>query len=179
MLKVESTQASWSKASTKLLIAEMVQYKEKLNAGAMKKKTVMNMICQKLHQNNYLFTEDQVTGRWKTLVRAYKAVKDGQNKSGSGRKTYQYEQELDEYFQGDPIVKPLAIATSGSSSTDKRAMEEESDEIETVESQPKRKRNSASGELVSVLKTCMASQDEKQKKEMERREKMYEQNLDV
>ncbi|XP_052776101.1 uncharacterized protein LOC128213984 [Mya arenaria] len=144
MLKVESTQASWSKASTKLLIAEMVQYKEKLNAGAMKKKTVMNMICQKLHQNNYLFTEDQVTGRWKTLVRAYKAVKDGQNKSGSGRKTYQYEQELDEYFQGDPIVKPLAIATSGSSSTDKRAMEEESDEIETVESQPKRKRNSAS-----------------------------------
>lgn len=104
-------------------------------------------------------------------------VKDGQNQSGSGRKTYKYEQELDEYFQGDPIVKPLAISTSGSSSTDKRAMEEESDEIETVESQPKRKRNSASGELVSVLKTYMASQDEQQKKEMERREKMHEQKM--
>ena len=60
------------------------------------------------------YSADQCRGRLKTLLRAYKALKDHKSKSGKDRKTYQYEKELDELFGGRRNVIPVCtISNSG------------------------------------------------------------------
>jgi hypothetical protein len=40
----------------------------------------------------------------KTLMRGYKSVKYNNKKYGAGKKSYEFETELDELFENDPIV---------------------------------------------------------------------------
>ena len=52
----------------------------------------------------YGFSSEQICGRLKSLMRAYKNTKDSNKKSGSCRKTFEYEDQLDELFAKDPTI---------------------------------------------------------------------------
>ena len=57
----------------------------------------------------------------KTLIRAYKQVKDHNSRSENSHKTYQYEKELDELFGEKPnIIPKCTISSSGEKATEVR-----------------------------------------------------------
>lgn len=72
-----------------------------------------------------------MAGRWKTLIRAYKKVKDDNKKSGRGRKTFQYEDAIDEVLGNDPAVTPEVTLSSRSGKTN-MDMHSSSDEESTT-----------------------------------------------
>lgn len=49
-----------------------------------------------LLKTGYDYTADQVSGRWKSLMRAYKNTKDNNKRYGSGENTFIYESQFDE-----------------------------------------------------------------------------------
>lgn len=73
-----------------------------------------------MKKEGYDYTSDQVLGRWKTLLRAYKQVKLNNKKSGAGRKVFEYEAEMDKILKGDPVINP--VKTLGS--RPKRALDD-------------------------------------------------------
>lgn len=103
----------FSKSATLLLINEFIENKEKVDKGIIKKKTLWEIIAKKLAEKGYSYTAEQVNGRWKSCVRAYKNIKDHNNKSGNDKKEYEFQKELDAIFGNDPIVQPVKVLTSG------------------------------------------------------------------
>lgn len=70
-------------------------------------------IATTLRENGFQLSDEQVCGRWKTLlVRSYKSVQDHNGKSGNSRKTHDYQSELDEIFKNDPCVTPAVTLSS-------------------------------------------------------------------
>jgi len=102
----------WQKESTLLLIEHYKSYQERVNSGFITKKAVWDQICLKMTTKGYQLSTDQIQGRWKSLCRAYKNVKDYNNKSGNDRKHYEYENELDQVFGDDPLISPKVVSSS-------------------------------------------------------------------
>ncbi|KAJ8300619.1 hypothetical protein KUTeg_022138 [Tegillarca granosa] len=97
-------------------------YKENASAvscGKMRKKVLWDKISNKLKGYGYTYTSEQVAGRWKSLLRAYKNIRDHNNKSGNSAKSYEFEKELDEIFAADPAVTPkFTLETKPSTSSE-------------------------------------------------------------
>lgn len=68
-----------------------------------------------MKENGFSFNSQQVTGRWKLLLRACKNVKNHNKKSGSGTKSYEYENELNDILGNDPIINPTFTLSSDAS----------------------------------------------------------------
>lgn len=75
---------------------------------------------------------------WKSLLRAYKDTKDYDKKSGSCRKGFECEKQLDELFAKDPTIEPECTLSSNSSTISKRPVssETEKDDESTSSSTP-------------------------------------------
>lgn len=70
---------------------------------------------------------------WKSLLRAYKNVKDHNKKSGSGTKSYEYENELNDILGNDPIISPTFTFSSDASmaSSAEKKLNESNDSDDT------------------------------------------------
>lgn len=77
----------WGKAATLLLIDECKKKSKIVDSGRMTKKTMWLEISKTLNDKGYLYNAEQVSGRWKTLNRAYKNVKDQNRKVVIAEKT--------------------------------------------------------------------------------------------
>ena len=75
-----------------------------MEKGLIRKKAVWDKVAKMLCSKGFFVNGDQVNGKWKTLMRGYKSVKYNNKKYGAGKKSYEFETELDELFENDPIV---------------------------------------------------------------------------
>lgn len=65
-----------------------------------------------MKENEYSFNSEQLADRWKSLLRAFKNVKDHNKKSVSVTKSYEYENELNDIRGNDPIINPTFTLSS-------------------------------------------------------------------
>lgn len=95
-----------------MLLSEYDQRKLKKEVGKLRKKKAFDEISDAMMQKGYAFTSDQCATRMKTMLRAYKLVKDHNKVSGNQPKTYPYEKELDEIFGKHPNVNPVFVLST-------------------------------------------------------------------
>ena len=175
--------ANWNESQTLLLIDCYKEYVSLVRSGKMKKKTLWENICSKFQEMGYGFSSEQICGRWKSLIGAYKNTKDSNMKSGSSRKGFEYENQLDELFAKDPTIEPECTLSSNSTVVSKRPASGESDKYDessssgTPEPAKKKASRSNASEMVSLFKTYLDEQKERDKEERERREQMHTERL--
>ena len=175
----------WNESQTLLLFDCYKQYIDLVNKGKLKKKTMWDTICRKFKEMGYSFSSEQICGRWKSLLRAYKNSKDSNKKSGNCRKIFEYETQLDELLANDPTIEPECTLSSTSTTVSKRPAAGDPDQGDgnsnsTLEP-PTKKRASRSNasELVSLFKNYLDDQKEKEKEEREKREQMHNEKLNA
>jgi hypothetical protein len=180
-----NTGTSWTRNATLLLIDLYKKYKDQILSGKIRKKVVWERIGKQMREEGYSFNSDQVAGRWKSLLRAYKNVKDHNKKSGNGKKTYEYENELNDILGNDPVINPsFTLSSSSDIPTEKRKVAESDDsEIEASSEQatcstsaPKKKlvkRGTERNEMMQVFKDYISEQrEERRRREELQREKI-------
>ena len=62
----------WSEQATKLLLSEIKSYEETVGSGRITKKKMFIKIAATLKEHGYIYTWEQVQGRYKTLTTAFK-----------------------------------------------------------------------------------------------------------
>ena len=195
-----TTSINWTKNQTLLLISLYKEHQHLVNSGKIKKKTMWEIIRDAMKQKGYTFSADQVAGRWKSIMRAYKNVKDNNKQTGTERKSYEFETQLDELFNRDPAFAPVAVLSSAApkkKTSGKRALMETSDSdtegqvlpnlknttSQSDDTQKKKQKKmhqrSKSGELVDLFKTYIDDQKEKEKEEKERMEQMHKERIET
>lgn len=139
-------------------------------------------ICDHIVKKGYSVTAEQVAGRWKSLTRAYKNIKDNNSRSGATLKEYEYEEELDEIFAKDPAVFPKYTLSSSPQHDSQKAESPFSTLKETEESTDestappkKKKKTSHQSEIVNIFKEFV----EEQKKDKQRREALDREKIEV
>ena len=83
-----------------------------VDQGKMTKKAMWQDISRKINEKGYAYNSEQVSGRWKSLTRAYKNVKDHNKKSGNNKKSFEFESQMDDFFGDDPTIVPVVTASS-------------------------------------------------------------------
>ncbi|XP_062583076.1 uncharacterized protein LOC134244842 [Saccostrea cucullata] len=83
-----------------------------IQIGKITKKKMWTEISESLISKGFKFTGDQVMGKWKTLISALKRTKDNNRKSGSGKKTCPFQEELEEILDGNPSINPIATTST-------------------------------------------------------------------
>lgn len=114
---ITSDKCVWGKPETLFLISFFIKTPERSGSWTFDKNTMFDMISKEMCTAGYNYSSTQVTGRWKSLMIAYKAVKDNNKKRGAANKTYKYEDALDEVLLKDPNINPvftLSSSTPGS-----------------------------------------------------------------
>ncbi|XP_034307601.1 uncharacterized protein [Magallana gigas] len=121
----------WTRPATLLLISQYRENEELVTSGKLRKKALWNKIAKVLREKgNCNFSAVQVEGRWKTLMRGLKNVKDHNKKSGAERRNHPYEEEL-EFMAAKPNVQPeCVVGTENKSSPETKSSKEESDSDE-------------------------------------------------
>ena len=98
----------WSREATLLMLSCYKPLMKKIDAGKMRKKKAFAEVSEKLQNQMFFYTAEQCSGRLKTLLRAYKIVKDHNKKSGN----------LDDMFGDKPNVSPVCTIGSNDSNGD-------------------------------------------------------------
>ncbi|XP_033731236.1 uncharacterized serine-rich protein C215.13-like [Pecten maximus] len=191
---------AWNRSATLLLLEDYRIISKKVEAGQKTKKSMWNEISANLKKRGYSYTPDQVSGRFKTLVRGYKNFKDHQKKSGNGTKAFEYKEEMEELLGQDPAVVPvITLSSTAQNATDiddSLDSSRDGDETEdttsaasnaTVSESSKRKkpntndpvdankkrRCSSRADVIQSLNDLMKNQEsENEKKEARHREKL-------
>ena len=134
----------WSREATLLMLSFYKALLPKIDSGRLRKKKAFEEVSEKLMNHMLFYSADKCSGRLKTLLRAYKSVKDHNSKSGNDRKSYLYEKELDEMFGDRPNVSPVCTINSSDHDYTTRVEAEDPEEIQ-IESN-KRSRDDSSNE---------------------------------
>jgi hypothetical protein len=141
----------WSEQATKLLLSEIKSYEEKVESGRIAKKKMSMEIAANLKEHGYIYIREQVQGRYKTLTTAFKKMRDHNRKSGNDPRKCAFQEELEDIMGKKPSCSPVAAcSTSATASSDEQLEETEKSEIpdESLCSQRKKKKKSASGEVL-------------------------------
>ncbi|OWF52116.1 uncharacterized protein LOC110448203 [Mizuhopecten yessoensis] len=132
------------------------------------------------------FSADQIAGRWKSLMRAYKNTKDHNGKSGNSLKRYEYQDELDALFESNPCIVPECTRSSGKRAANVVELSEENEDLTASDAQnartssvKKARNRSSTKEVVILFKDYMEEQKKKEADDIERREKMHNERISV
>ncbi|XP_060085706.1 uncharacterized protein LOC132565115 [Ylistrum balloti] len=181
---------NWTKAQTKLLISLYKENEEKVSNGLMTKKCLWQKISNSFREKTYNYTPDQVSGRWKTITRAYKSIKDHNKKSGNSKKNYEYEEDLDDLMGDCPTISPVTISSQKRKQPEASSQDEDDDEIVDQdqdsssseasipkEASRKKVKKSKSSEVMDLLKLHTQQQQEFRKEEAARKDKMHKEKM--
>jgi len=102
----------WSKEATLAFLHLYQDAKEKFDSPRFKNNAVWKEISDLLQKEGFHFTADQVMGRWKTLLAAYRRVSDHNNKMGNDRKEFQYMEQMTDILGVNPTITPQCTISS-------------------------------------------------------------------
>ncbi|XP_060083848.1 uncharacterized protein LOC132563106 [Ylistrum balloti] len=182
---------SWNKSQTLLLISEYQRHEAKVTSGLLRKKMLWQKIETVFKEHGYSFTADQISGRWKTITRAFKNTKDHNKKSGNDKKHYEFEDALNDVLGDCPTVNPVTISSVKKRKlpdVDSESTEGEDDcscsKSDSNESSKQKSKKTNSSEIINLLKQHSEQQREfqseyrqMQAKESERRQKEHSERL--
>lgn len=98
--------ACFSKEQTKCLISLYKENQTKFEDTTIKK-VIWEEVPQTLNQMcSTQYVPKQVEGRWKAIISMYRKHKDQNKSSGSGRKDYEFEKDLDEIMLKNHDTSP-------------------------------------------------------------------------
>ena len=95
----DSVPIFWNEWATKILLTKVKQREEATNKGKYTKKKMWLEIADVLEKNGFLFTWEQVKGKWGILIAELKRTNDHNSKSGADKKTCAYQKELEDILQ--------------------------------------------------------------------------------
>ena len=172
---VQVSTEKWQKTATLLLIDQYKKYDGKMKSGLLTKKVMWDKVSTELKSKGFNYSPDQVQGRWKSLARGYKNVKDHNQKSGNDRKCYEYEDQLDDLFGNDPKIVPKVTTSSLKRSRitigDIDKDDADSNVTSSSENKPRsEKKQKKSNDSFEFIKCYIERQEERDRVEAERRE---------
>ena len=180
----DSTAIDWSLISTRSLISLYEANKERFVGSNKKRNKVWLDITNELNEMGFNFTDKQVKNRWHYLMNRYKKMIDDNNRSGSGRKTWELYDDMDAILGDKPNIKPTGIQETDLSddNDDKRddstLGDEKEKQAEDIKSR-KRKYKSSADKLDSIFQQFMQEKrkadDEREKKRQAREQEKEEQ----
>ncbi|XP_071139839.1 uncharacterized protein [Mytilus edulis] len=174
------TNIIWTKSNTLLLIEEYRANKNKMEKGILRKKVVWEKIAKMLCSKGFSVNGDQVNGKWKTLMRGYKSVKDNNKKSGAGKKSYEFEEVLDELFENDPIIKPVLTLSSTDNNKKSATATDKPDDEEIATPKPAKKpRKTTSADIADTIKQYLQESKQHQEDTIERQERMHKDRINA
>ncbi|XP_014669849.1 PREDICTED: uncharacterized protein LOC106810891 [Priapulus caudatus] len=69
-------------------------------------------VAEELGKQGHIYTRDDCYNKFRAMKSKYKAIIDGNRKTGNARQTWQYFCHFDNLFGGDPAVSPIAAVSS-------------------------------------------------------------------
>lgn len=107
-----TNKSTWSRDATLVLLRLYRENKPKFDSPRYKNSTIWSEIAELLKKDGFTFNAEQVEGKWKTLLAAYRRVVDHNNKSGNDRKEFQFLDEMKEILVHNPSVTPQFTISS-------------------------------------------------------------------
>lgn len=105
---------SWSNNDTKILIGLYKSYRNKVGSFELRNmKKLWERIAHEMNKKfNVTVTPSNCENRWRVVERNYKKYIDNNNKTGKGRKQFEYADEMDAIFQKRRNVYPELLLSS-------------------------------------------------------------------
>lgn len=75
-----------------------------------KKKDVWKIITEGLNIAGFKFSQNQVEGKWKSLIASHKALRDNKTKTGEKRKTFQYYERISDILSKRHDINPSFLS---------------------------------------------------------------------
>lgn len=101
----------WNKDATLCLLRLYGDMKPKFGSPRYKNCMLWRELAALLQKEGFSYTAEQVEGRWKTLLAAYRRVVDHNNTSGNGRKDFDFMSEMD-ILADNPSMQPQCTISS-------------------------------------------------------------------
>ncbi|XP_050505171.1 uncharacterized protein LOC126883571 [Diabrotica virgifera virgifera] len=109
----EYTNVQWSSNATKILIDLYKKYRDSVGKLEMKSlKKMWQVIASKFISMGLNYSALNCENRFKVLERNYKKFIDNQNKTGRGRRVFEYFEEMNELYEGKKNVFPRVLLTA-------------------------------------------------------------------
>lgn len=105
-----STSMSWSREATDHLIGLYEEHEEKLEDPRRKKKDVWKIITEGLNIAGFKFSQNQVEGKWRSLIASHKTLQDNKTKTGQKRKTLQYYERISAILSKRHDINPSFLS---------------------------------------------------------------------
>ncbi|XP_050505708.1 uncharacterized protein LOC126883981 [Diabrotica virgifera virgifera] len=107
---------NWTTNHSKILLDIYNQYRGKVGTFQIKTfKKLWEIMAQEINAvAGTNFSAGHCENRWRVLERAYKKFIDNKNKTGRGKKYFEYEAEMNEIFKGKMNIKPEVTITTES-----------------------------------------------------------------
>lgn len=105
-----STSMSWSIEATDHLIGLYEEHEEKMEDPRRKKKDVWKIITEGLNIAGFKFSQNQVEGKWRSLIASHKALRDNKTKTGQKRKTFQYYERISDILSKRHDINPSFLS---------------------------------------------------------------------
>ena len=83
-----STYNFWSREVTLCLISLYVEHEDDMESSTTKKKDIWNTIATKMNEAGYIFSQNKVESKWKSLVKSHKKILDNKQQTGGKRKSF-------------------------------------------------------------------------------------------
>lgn len=105
--------SQWSDDAIKCLIALYEEYESDIEDPKKKKKDVWKIITERMALKGYDYSQNKVESKWRTLVKAHKDIVDNKKKTGEGRKTFKYYDQLSELMSRRHDIFPPHVGGTG------------------------------------------------------------------
>jgi len=102
----------WNKDATLCLLRLYGDMKPKFGSPRYKNCMLWRELAALLQKEGFSYTAEQVEGRWKTLLAAYRRVVDHNNTSGNDRKDFDFMSEMKDILADNPSMQPQCTISS-------------------------------------------------------------------
>ncbi|XP_029342275.1 uncharacterized protein LOC103307616 [Acyrthosiphon pisum] len=109
----------WSRSSIKCLMSTYVEFEKKFDDGKSTKIQIWNDISAELNKFGFSVTGEMCQRKWRTHTTTYKNIKEKNSKTGRGRDSWEYFDEMESIFSKDPSYTPLATISCGFKSVER------------------------------------------------------------